>query len=230
MPENEKLVINESYDVNEDEKSSSNNAAEKEKQNNEELVNDINVVSNNNCNDDGKFSNALSKPELSRQAGMFRCTLCKCSRKTQFRLLQHYSVTHFRTQLEDQFGLQFVTNNGCCPVCRKIMKNLYCFLIHIGAAHGEVAKFIDKGNGQLLDIEQDRNESLISINQLSNTWRCPAEMCHKSEFPNKCFLMRHYAKKHHHLQLAAVLGACGHAKAWRTGKRKHTDINIVYFQ
>jgi len=76
-------------------------------------------------------------PLISNPPVKFPCTLCPCVRKSQFRLLQHYSVAHFRSKLEDQFGLQFVTNNGCCPVCRKIMKNLYCFLIHMGAAHGE---------------------------------------------------------------------------------------------
>jgi len=75
--------------------------------------------------------------------GSYKCKLCDGRRKSKFRLLQHYSVTHFRHKLEDQFGRQFVTNNGTCTVCNKIMKNLYCFLIHMGAAHEEVLQFIE---------------------------------------------------------------------------------------
>ena len=101
-------------------------------------------------------------PQLPSPPSKFTCTLCRCSRKSQFRLLQHYSVAHFRTNLDEKFGLQFVTNNGCCPVCRKIMKNLYCFLIHIGAAHGEVSQYVD----------DQEHEGSLEISS-SITWLCP---------------------------------------------------------
>ena len=135
-------------------------------------------------------------PVISPKA-LFPCSLCPSCRKTKFRLFQHYCVAHFKRNLEDQFGLQFVTNNGCCPVCRKKMKNLYCFLIHMGAAHGEVARYLS----QTKEISQ----VIKSKSPLINTWFCTSDECQKPSFPNKCSLMRHYALKHHSQKLTAVL-------------------------
>jgi len=111
-----------------------------------------NVVKQTNTINDSKSDLGEDEDDVSfisihhSNIGSYICKLCDGRRKSKFRLLQHYSVTHFRHRLEDQFGRQFVTNNGTCPVCNKIMKNLYCFLIHMGAAHEEVLKFIEDSN------------------------------------------------------------------------------------
>eukprot|EP00092_Neocalanus_flemingeri_P017323 GFUD01018736.1.p1 GENE.GFUD01018736.1~~GFUD01018736.1.p1 ORF type:complete len:717 (-),score=168.59 GFUD01018736.1:33-2183(-) len=148
---------------------------------------------------DKEKTSAASVPDLPlliiNQPDQFPCSLCPSVRKTQFRLLQHYCLAHFRTKLEDQFGLQFVTNNGCCPVCKKNQKNLRCFLLHIGAAHAEVVQYLTTA-----DISEVPN-----IKSQEFTWLCSSDSCKSLSFPNKCNLMRHYTLKHHSQQLAAVL-------------------------
>jgi len=155
------------------------------------------VIDDDFKEDEEPLSAGDLESELPSPANQFICTICRCSRKTEFRLLQHYSVTHFRTNLEEQFGLQFVTSNGCCPVCRKVMKNLYCFLIHIGAAHGEVSQYLEK--------EQHHQES-PSIKPLNKKmWFCPVKGCETAKYSNKCFLMKHFVTKHYSHQLSAIL-------------------------
>ena len=126
--------------------------------------------------------------------GLFKCSLCGCIRKSQFRLLQHYSVAHYRDELEDRFGLQFVTNNGTCPVCTKIMKNLEFYLIHMGAKHGEVLHFLQN---EVKTGEFNKETS-------QNNWLCPREDCN-SKFPNKSLLMRHLTFTHYNVELTAAL-------------------------
>jgi len=126
--------------------------------------------------------------------GMYECRLCGCRRKSQFRLLQHYSVAHYRDELEDRFGLQFVTNHGSCPVCTKIMKNLEFFLIHMGAAHGEVSNFLNN------EVESDG----LNRKTTSNYWLCPREDC-SCKFPNKSLLMRHLTFTHYNVDLTTAL-------------------------
>ena len=127
---------------------------------------------------------------------LFKCELCGCIRKSQFRLLQHYSVAHYRNELEDRFGLQFVTNNGTCPVCTKIMKNLEFYLIHMGAKHGEVSYFLKN--------EVKTDEIHIHKETSQNNWLCPREDCNM-KFPNKSLLMKHLTYTHYNVDLTAAL-------------------------
>jgi len=171
------------------------------------LKSDINQNSPNTANDndnievkkvnieDNDNEDIDKEPEQTSPSGLFKCSLCNCRRKSEFRLLQHYSAAHFRDQLEEHFGIQFVTSNGSCPVCRKIMKNLHCFLIHIGAIHGEVKQFIEN--------EEKTNEEL-SESPLLDTWSCPNQSC-KNEFPNKSLLMKHFSTNHYHYELSSAL-------------------------
>jgi len=126
--------------------------------------------------------------------GKFECNQCGCIRKSQFRLLQHYSVAHYKDELEDLFGDQFVSNNGTCPVCSKIMKNLDFFLIHMGAAHGEVSNFLEN------EVKSDG----LNRETTPNYWLCPREDC-TCKFPHKSLLMRHLTFTHYNVDLSTAL-------------------------
>ena len=127
--------------------------------------------------------------------GLFKCRLCGCNRKSQFRLLQHYSIAHYREQLEDLFGLQYMTHNGICPICRKIMKNLNSFLIHMGSAHGEVFNFLEY---------EDKKAGLSMERPQIKYWVCPREKCN-IKFTNKSLLMKHFTFQHYHNELTIAL-------------------------
>jgi len=145
-------------------------------------------------NEDESFSTGI---EQSSQ-GLFKCKLCGSCRKSQFRLLQHYSVAHYREQLEHNFGLQHVKSNGTCQICRKIMKNLDSFLVHMGSSHGEVIHFL-KG--------EDKKKTLLMETPPMNYWSCPKENCNVKFTSKSCksLLMKHFTFQHYIKELTAAL-------------------------
>jgi len=151
------------------------------------------AINEEETEDDGdeSFSSGIEQSSL----GLFKCMICGCCRKSQFRLLQHYSIAHYREQLEDNFGLQYVKSNGTCNICRKIMKNLNSFLVHMGSSHGEVFHLL-KG--------EDKKEALIMETLPLSYWLCPGENCNV-KFTSKSLLMKHFTFQHYIKELTTAL-------------------------
>merc|ERR1712059_30682 len=144
-------------------------------------------------NDDSKVKEEVSSTP---SASEFQCRLCPCSRKSRFRLLQHYSAAHFRDQLEMEHGHQFLPDREQCGLCGRKMKNRLFFTLHIGAVHQKVVQFLQEVQNVTPPAEERQNRFSL---------HCSFPACSDSLFPNKSSLLKHLSVKHFSKQLTSLL-------------------------
>lgn len=79
------------------------------------------------------------KSESNFRGGEFQCVLCDKSFKTPTFLLQHY-VSHFKSELKSEFASDLAKKK--CPTCKSIFDTETKLLMHLGATHREVQKYL----------------------------------------------------------------------------------------
>lgn len=80
------------------------------------------------------------KGESSWRGGEFKCVLCEKSYKTPTFLLQHYVSPHFRTELTNEFA--DAISKKKCPTCKASFDSGTKLIMHLGATHREVQKYL----------------------------------------------------------------------------------------
>eukprot|EP00092_Neocalanus_flemingeri_P039851 GFUD01043402.1.p1 GENE.GFUD01043402.1~~GFUD01043402.1.p1 ORF type:complete len:648 (-),score=155.03 GFUD01043402.1:902-2845(-) len=80
------------------------------------------------------------KAESTWRGGEFNCILCEKSFKTPTFLLQHYVSPHFKNELKNEFTDALVKKK--CPTCKAGFDTETKLLMHLGATHREVQKYL----------------------------------------------------------------------------------------
>merc|ERR1719192_1185411 len=75
--------------------------------------------------------------------GQFNCQLCDKSFRTPTFLLQHYVSPHFRNELRSEFSVALASKK-CC-LCSASFDNDAKLMMHLGATHREVIKYLPSG-------------------------------------------------------------------------------------
>lgn len=92
-----------------------------------------------------------------------QCHLCPNNFNSDYHLRTHYCSTHYSLQMEAEFGGMFLSTNGICPTCSKEAKSLKRFLLHMGAIHSEVVKYIPTKTQKTDESPSKVQTSAVSI-------------------------------------------------------------------
>ena len=75
--------------------------------------------------------------------GQFACQLCDKTFRTATFLLQHYVTPHFKSELKTEFADILPTKK--CPTCLAMFDSDAKLMMHLGATHREVTKYLPRG-------------------------------------------------------------------------------------
>ena len=108
----------------------------------------------------------------------YRCHLCN-EINTDFRLLlKHMAKDHFRDEMREYYGAE----NGECHLCRKIMLNEDCLLLHLPVRHSALDRLIPSKEFLLVTDEEELrklskaelvSETPIKSSQTFNDFKMP---------------------------------------------------------
>ena len=87
-----------------------------------------------------KTADSYKQTSIKTSAGSLTCHICFLENGRTFssrgKLYEHYSVVHYKNELEYKFGLK---NAKTCPECGEAKNKL---VAHVGATHNQVEKFL----------------------------------------------------------------------------------------
>ena len=117
-----------------------------------------------NNNNNSLETNTNDEESVGGKSSPFSCYLCdKSGFLTRSRLYIHFSLSHFRKDLEEQ-----IKQSDHCQLCqRPHQPQLHCNIVHLGVTHSQVDKYLPK-NRQIRKVSKS-NANLQSTDASENS-------------------------------------------------------------